>query len=216
MKFFLDTANIDEIKELVELGLVDGVTTNPSLVAKTGRSYRQVIEEVCELCDGPISAEVLANDFEGMLAEAREWHKVGKQVVVKVPLTSEGLKVVRACFKEGIKTNVTLCFSVIQAIAAAKAGASFISPFVGRLDDIGQDGMDLIHEIEEVYDHYDFDTEILVASVRSLDHVKEAALCGAHVATIPTKIFRQLLDHPLTKKGLEKFEEDSKRIPKAS
>jgi len=213
MKFFLDTAHIAEIREAKELGLLDGVTTNPSLVAKTGKPYASLVEEICQICPGPVSAEVLATDFDGMLKEAREWFKLAEQVVVKIPMTADGLKVVKICSEEGIKTNVTLCFSVLQALAAAKVGATYISPFVGRLDDLGYVGMDLIQEIKTVYDNYNFSTQILVASIRSLQHIQQSALYGAHVATIPMKVYEQMLHHSLTVKGLAKFVEDAKKIP---
>lgn len=213
MQFFVDTAHIDEIKEIAELGQLDGVTTNPSLVAQTGRDYESVIREICEICSGPISAEVLAIDYEGMMAEARKWHKVAEQIVVKVPLTLAGLKAVNQCHREGIRTNVTLCFSATQALAAAKAGATYISPFVGRLDDIGLDGMDLIREIKAIYSHYALSTQILVASIRSPNHITQAAMIGAECATIPPKVFKQIIQHPLTDKGLAQFLEDAKKIP---
>ncbi|MBL8604437.1 MAG: fructose-6-phosphate aldolase [Myxococcales bacterium] len=213
MKFFIDTADLAEIREAVDMGLIDGVTTNPSLVAKTGRKYRDVIEEICGLVDGPISAEVLSIDYEGMMKEARVWAKVHANVVVKLPLTLDGLKATRACTQAGIKTNVTLCFSANQALLAAKAGATFISPFVGRLDDISDDGMQLIEDIVNIYNNYHFDTEVLVASVRHPIHVHQAALLGADVCTIPFKVIAQLAKHPLTDAGLAKFVEDAKKIP---
>src|SRR3954453_547086 len=205
MKLFIDTASVAEIRECVEQGIIDGVTTNPSLVAKTGRKFRDVLAEICEVVKGPVSAEVVALDAPGMMKEAHELVKVAKNVVVKVPLTAEGLKAVRQCSDEGIKTNVTLCFSPIQALLAAKAGARYISPFVGRLDDIASTGMDLIRQIVTIYKNYGFATEVLVASVRSPVHLTEAALCGAHVATIPYSVIQQLVKHPLTDSGLKKF-----------
>lgn len=214
MKFFIDTADLKEIREAAQLGLIDGVTTNPSLVAKTGRKYVDVVREICEVVDGPISAEVLSVDHDGMLQEALAWHAVHPNVVVKLPLTLDGLKVTRACAKEGIATNVTLCFSPNQALLAAKAGATYISPFVGRLDDISEDGMDLISKIVTVYRNYDFDTEVLVASVRHPVHVSQAALLGADVCTIPFKVIEQLVKHPLTEAGLAKFIEDARKIPR--
>lgn len=214
MKFFIDTGDVAEIKQAHAMGLVDGVTTNPSLIAKTGRKYRDVVLEICELVDGPISAEVLDTTYDGMMAEAREWKKVHKNVVVKLPLTPDGLRGVRTCAKEGIKTNVTLCFSPSQALLAAKAGASYISPFIGRLDDISETGMELIDKIVTIYDNYGFDTEVLVASVRNPTHVVDAALLGAHICTIPFSVMVQLSKHPLTDVGLAKFVEDAKKIPR--
>lgn len=207
MKFFVDTADVDEIAELVDSGLLDGVTTNPSLVAKTGRDFFQVLEEICALVPGPVSAEVAATEADGMLAEAERLIKVADNVVIKVPLTWEGLKACRALSNDGVGVNVTLCFSAAQAILAAKAGASYVSPFVGRLDDIGHDGMALIGEIRQIYDNYagSLNTEILVASVRHPMHVVEAAKIGAEVVTVPPKILRQLVNHPLTDKGLAAF-----------
>ncbi|CAM2007507.1 fructose-6-phosphate aldolase [Acanthopleuribacter pedis] len=211
MKFFLDTAIVDEIKEGVALGLVDGVTTNPSLIAKSGRDHKEVVLEICELIDGPVSAEVIATDYEGMLAEARElaaWHE---QIVVKVPLTEAGLKTVSKLAPEGVRFNVTLCFSAAQALLAAKAGASFISPFVGRWDDIDSRGIDLIPDIVTIYENYGFATEVLVASVRSPLHVSEAAMVGAQIATVPFKILKQMFKHPLTDIGIERFLEDYRK-----
>ncbi|MBI5512755.1 MAG: fructose-6-phosphate aldolase [Deltaproteobacteria bacterium] len=214
MKFFIDTADLNEIREAARLGLIDGVTTNPSLVAKTGRKYLDVVREICEVVDGPISAEVLSTDYDGMMAEARAWAKVHRNVVVKLPLTLEGLRATRTCKQEGTRTNVTLCFSANQALLAAKAGASFISPFVGRLDDASEDGMNLIEDIVTIYKNYGFKTEVLVASVRHPVHVMQAALLGADVCTIPYKVIEQLAKHPLTDVGLAKFIEDSKKIPR--
>lgn len=214
MKFFIDTADLGEIRAAAAMGLIDGVTTNPSLVAKTGRKYLDVVREICELVDGPISAEVLATDYDGMMAEARDWAKVHKNIVVKVPLTMDGLRAVKTCAKEDIRTNVTLCFSPNQALLAAKAGATFISPFVGRLDDISEEGMNVIADIVSIYQNYDFDTEVLVASVRHPMHVQTAALMGADVCTIPFKVIEQLVKHPLTDLGLAKFVEDAKKIPR--
>lgn len=212
MKFFIDTGDIGEIKEAWAMGAIDGVTTNPSLLAKAGLPMRKAIEQICEVVDGPISAEVLATDTQGILSEGRELAKIHKNVVVKVPLIVDGLKAVRVFKSEGVKTNVTLCFSATQALLAAKAGASYISPFVGRLDDLSEDGMDLIQQIVTIYDNYDFDTEVLVASVRHPIHVVQAALMGAHVATIPFKVITQLAKHPMTDLGLAKFLEDAKKI----
>ncbi len=212
MKFFVDTADIGEIRELEATGLLDGVTTNPSLIQKSGRPMLDVIREICAVVPGPVSAEVTATDYDTMLAEGRKLAKLAKNVAVKVPLTPDGLKACRALSQEGTKINVTLCFSAAQALLAAKAGASFISPFVGRLDDIGQDGMELIADIVEIYDNYDsIDTEVLVASVRHPMHVIEAAKLGAHVATLPPPVLRQMFKHPLTDKGLDAFLADWKK-----
>ena len=206
MKFFIDTADINEIRDLAATGLVDGVTTNPSLVAKTGQSFLDVVKEICAVVPGPVSAEVTATDHKTMLAEGRKLAKLAKNVAVKVPLTPDGLKTCKALSDEGTKVNVTLCFSAAQAILAAKAGAAYISPFVGRLDDIGTDGMGLISDIVQIYDSYPaFTTEVLVASVRHPIHVIEAAKMGAHVATLPPGVLRQMFNHPLTDKGLAAF-----------
>jgi transaldolase len=214
MKFFIDTGDVGEIREAHAMGLVDGVTTNPSLVAKTGRKYRDVVVEICEIVNGPISAEVLTTTYDEMMAEAREWHKLHKNIVVKLPLIPEGLKAVRTCAQEGIKTNVTLCFSANQALLAAKAGAGYISPFIGRLDDISETGMELIEKIVTIYNNYNFETEVLVASVRNPTHVVDAAMLGADVCTIPFSVMVQLSKHPLTDVGLKKFIEDAQKIPK--
>jgi transaldolase len=205
MKFFLDTADVREIREGVALGLVDGVTTNPSLIAKTGRKVRELVEEICELTSGPVSVEVIATDADTMMKEARELAKIRQNVVVKVPLIPEGLKAVRRCSQENIATNVTLCFSPTQALLAAKAGASYISPFIGRLDDIHSPGMEVVRQTLQIYRNYGYKTEVLVASIRSPLHVIEAAVAGAHVATIPFNVMTQLAKHPLTDIGLEKF-----------
>ena len=207
MKFFVDTANIDEIRELADTGLLDGVTTNPSLIAKTGLNFLDVVAEICAVVEGPVSAEVAAMDFETMLAEGRKLAGIADNIAVKVPLTRDGLKACKVLSQAGTMVNVTLCFSVNQAILAAKAGAAFVSPFVGRLDDIGQDGMALIADIRQIYDNYstDFGTEILVASIRSPMHVVEAAKIGAEVCTLPPKVLHQLAGHPLTDKGLAAF-----------
>ena len=206
MKFFVDTADIDEIRDLAETGLVDGVTTNPSLVAKSGRDFKEVIADICKAVDGPVSAEVTATKADGMIEEGRELAKIAGNVAVKVPLTWDGLKACRALTQGGTQVNVTLCFSANQALLAAKAGATFISPFIGRLDDIGLDGMELIREIRVVYDNYDnLGTEILAASIRSPNHVKDSALAGADVATVPPSVLRGLVKHPLTDKGLDAF-----------
>jgi len=212
MKFFIDTANIEEIRKANELGMVDGVTTNPSLVAKEGREFRGLLKEICEIVDGPVSAEVVSLEAEGMIREARDLAEVADNIVVKVPLIEEGLKATKVLSGEGIKVNVTLCFSPVQALMAAKAGASFISPFVGRLDDISQVGMELVDQIVTIYDNYGFETEIIVASVRNPTHVLEAALMGADIATIPYKVIAQLIKHPLTDIGLEKFLADWKKL----
>jgi len=205
MKFFADTAEIAEIRELAETGLLDGVTTNPSLVQKAGRDFLEVVREICEVVSGPVSAEVVALDYEGMMREAEVLRKIAKNIAVKVPLTPAGLKACKALSSDGTMVNVTLCFSAAQALLAAKAGATFISPFVGRLDDIGQPGMELISDIRMIYDNYDFSTEILVASVRHPMHVVEAAKIGADVMTAPPKIIWQLFKHPLTDAGIQSF-----------
>ncbi len=205
MKFFIDTAEVSEIKALIPTGLVDGVTTNPSLVAKSGRDFREMIAEICALTPGPVSAEVTALETDQMLAEGRSLAKIARNVVVKLPLTLKGIAACKTLTGEGIRTNVTLCFSLNQALIAAKAGATYISPFIGRLDDVGQDGMELIREIRHVYDTYDFKTEILAASIRSPQHMREAAIAGADVATAPPGVIRALAHHPLTDKGLEAF-----------
>jgi len=205
MKFFIDTADVQEIRAAHDLGLVDGVTTNPSLIAKSGRDFREVITEIVSIVDGPISAEVIALDCAGMLREGRELAAIHKNIVIKVPLTEDGLKATRIFADEGIRTNVTLCFSPLQALLAAKAGASYVSPFVGRLDDVGHDGMDGIDQIRTIYDNYGYGTEIIVASVRSPLHVLNSALLGADIATIPFAVIRQLVKHPLTDVGIEKF-----------
>lgn len=214
MKFFIDTADVKEIKEAAAMGLVDGVTTNPSLVAKTGRKFREVLLEVCDIVKGPVSAEVVGVKYDDIMKEAHELAALRPNIVVKVPLIPEGLKAVRSLTDEGIKTNVTLCFSATQALLAAKAGATYISPFVGRLDDISTDGMQLISEILEIYDNYNFETEVLVASVRHPMHVHQAARMGAHVATCPLSVLLQLAKHPLTDIGLQKFLADAEKIPK--
>lgn len=206
MKFFIDTANLDEIREAAELGLIDGVTTNPSLIAKEGGvDFKKHIAAICELVQGDVSAEVTSLETEGMLREGREYARIAPNVVVKCPLTSDGLKATRRLTDEGTKVNVTLCFSAAQAILAAKAGAAYISPFLGRLDDVGQNGLSLLAEIIEIYDNYDWNTEVLAASIRHPIHVVEAARMGADVATMPFKVIEQLLKHPLTDKGLDQF-----------
>jgi len=209
MKFFIDTAEISEIKELNSYGLIDGVTTNPTLIAKSGRKFQEVIAEICAEVKGPVSAEVASADYEGMVREGDILSKIAKNVCIKLPLTLDGIKACRYFANKGIQTNVTLCFSPAQAILVAKAGATFVSPFVGRLDDIGQDGLNLIAEICEIYATYEsFNTQVLVASVRNPVHIVESAKLGAHVATIPAKVIKQLVQHPLTDKGLETFIKD--------
>jgi len=214
MKFFIDTANIQEIKKANEWGLVDGVTTNPSLVSKEGRGFKELVKEICSIVDGPISAEAMSLDADGMIKEAKELSKIHKNIVVKIPMTLEGLKAVKVVAKEGIKTNVTLVFSPTQALMAAKAGATYASPFVGRLDDISHNGMDLVSQILSIYENYDFATEVIVASVRHPLHVVDAALLGAHIATIPFKVIEQLSKHPLTDIGIERFLKDWEKVPK--
>lgn len=213
MQFFIDTADVREVKEAASMGLVDGVTTNPSLVAKTGRKFREVLLEICDIVSGPVSAEVVSTTCDGMMKEARELAALRPNIVVKIPLIPEGLKAVKACTDLGIKTNVTLCFSATQALLAAKAGATYISPFIGRLDDVSTDGMMLISDVLEIYDHYGFETQVLVASVRHPIHVLQAAKMGAHVATCPLAVLLQLTKHPLTDIGLARFLEDWKKVP---
>jgi transaldolase len=208
MKFFADTAEVKDIRELYELGLLDGITTNPSLIAKSGRNIKDVIKEICSIVPGPVSAEVASTTYDQMMAEADVLSKIADNVVVKLPLTLDGLRGVKTLTGRGIKVNVTLCFSANQALLAAKAGATYISPFVGRLDDIDIEGMDLIRDIRQIYDNYAFTTEILAASIRTPNHVTQAALAGADVATIPPAIIKKLADHPLTKSGLEQFVKD--------
>jgi len=211
MKFFIDTANVEEIKRGKALGMVDGVTTNPSLVAKEGREFKGLIREICDIVDGPVSAEVVSVDAEGMVKEAQTLAQIADNIVIKIPLIEEGLKAVTTLAQEGIKTNVTLCFSPVQALMAAKAGAAYISPFVGRLDDISHIGMDLVEQILTIYENYAFDTEVIVASIRNPIHVLDAALMGADIATIPFKVIQQLIKHPLTDIGLENFLSDWKK-----
>jgi len=212
MKFFIDTANIDEIRDAARLGILDGVTTNPSLVAKEGRKFEAVIAEICTIVDGPISAEVTALDYDGMMAQAHPLAKIHKNVTIKVPLTKDGLRACKALRGEGIHVNVTLCFSPSQALLAAKCGATFISPFVGRLDDVSQDGIELIGQIRAIYDNYGFTTQILAASIRHPMHVVDCALAGADVGTMPYKVMTQLYEHPLTDIGLKKFLEDWEKL----
>jgi transaldolase len=214
MKFFIDTANINEIKEANAMGMVDGVTTNPSLIAKEGRDFEEIIKEICEIVDGPISAEVVSTDTEGMLEEARKLSKIHKNIVIKIPMLVDGLKATRKLTEEGIKTNVTLAFSPLQALMAAKAGATYVSPFIGRLDDISQEGLLLVEQIVEIYSNYAFDTEIIVASIRNPLHVLESALMGADIATIPFNVLSKLAAHPLTDKGLKAFLDDWNKAKK--
>ncbi|WP_375685424.1 fructose-6-phosphate aldolase [Bartonella sp. TT110JLCBS] len=211
MKFFVDSANIEEIQELQNLSLVDGVTTNPSLILKSGRNILDVTKEICALVSGPVSAEVAATQFEDMMKEAAVLAKVADNICIKLPLTLNGLKACKALTKEGLKTNLTLCFSANQALLAAKAGATFVSPFIGRLDDCGNNGSELLHEIRTIYDNYNFETQILAASIRTVNHVKEAALSGADVATVPPTVLKALVKHPLTDKGLQIFLDDWKK-----
>lgn len=214
MKFFIDSANINEIREANDLGVIDGVTTNPSLVSKEGRDLKGVIQEICSIVDGPISAEVVALDFGGMVKEGKELAKIHPNVVVKIPMTTEGLKAIKKLSQEKIRVNTTLIFSPVQALLAAKAGASYVSPFVGRLDDIGHVGMDLIQQIVTIFNNYGFGTEVLVASVRNPVHIIDAAMMGAHVATIPYSVIMQLTKHPLTDAGIKKFMADWEKNPK--
>ncbi len=208
MEFFADTAIIDDIKELNGYGLLDGVTTNPSLIAKSGRDFKQTIAEICRIVPGPVSAEVAATDYEGMVTEGEHLAKIADNVTVKLPLTLPGLKACRHFTSNGIRTNVTLCFTANQALLAARAGATYVSPFLGRLDDLNLDGMELIRDIRQIYDNYGFETRILAASIRSANHVKEAALAGAETATMPPSVIRSLVAHPLTEKGLDQFVKD--------
>ncbi|GJQ49545.1 putative transaldolase [Candidatus Kuenenia stuttgartiensis] len=214
MKFFIDTADVKEIREAHDLGILDGVTTNPSLVAKTGRPFRETLEEICSIVKGPVSAEAVSLDTQGLVDEARELSKIAENIVVKIPLIKDGLKAVKILSEEGINTNVTLCFSANQALLAAKAGATYISPFVGRLDDIGHTGMDVIEDIRAIYDNYGFATEIIVASIRNPNHVRDAALMGADISTIPFNVFNLLVQHPLTDAGIKKFLADWEKVPK--
>ncbi len=215
MKFFIDTANPDEIRKAYEMGVIDGVTTNPTLISKENRDFPSLIEEICKIIQGlPISLEVISLKAEGMIEEARTLAKLGDNIVVKIPMTAEGLKAIKVLVSEGIKTNTTLVFSATQALLAAKAGTTYVSPFIGRLDDISQTGMDLIEQIVTIFENYGFDSEVIVASVRSPIHVLEAALIGADVATIPYKVIEQLVQHPLTDIGIERFLADWKKVPK--
>ena len=212
MKFFIDTANVEEIKTAYEYGLIDGVTTNPTLVARENRDFYELIKEICSIVDGPVSAEVISLDYDGMVKEARELAKIADNIAVKIPMTQDGLKAVKTLSQEGIMTNVTLVFSPLQALLAAKAGATFVSPFVGRLDDISHTGMELISQIVDIFKNYNFKTEIIVASVRNPLHVLEAAKMGAHIATIPFKVLMQFVKHPLTDIGIKRFLDDWKKL----
>ena len=214
MKFFLDTANVEEIREAMTMGMVDGITTNPTLIAKEGREFKEIIQEICDIVDGPISAEVISTDADGMIKEARDLAGIHDNIVVKIPMLVDGLKAVRQLASEGIKTNVTLIFSALQALMAAKAGATFVSPFVGRLDDLSQDGLVLVEQIVEIYSNYAFDTEIIVASVRNPLHVLDSALMGADIATIPFGVLKKLAAHPMTDKGLKAFLDDWEKAKK--
>lgn len=214
MKFFIDTANIDEIKDASSMGMVDGVTTNPSLIAKEDGKFEDIIKEICEVVDGPVSAEVISIDVDGMVKEARELAKISSNIVIKVPMTIDGIKATRILSEEGIKTNVTLVFSPLQALMAAKAGATYVSPFIGRLDDLSQDGMALIEQIVEIFDNYAFNTEIIVASIRNPLHVLDSAMLGADIATIPYSVLSKLAAHPLTDKGLKAFLSDWEKTKK--
>ena len=211
MKFFADTGDVAEIREMADMGLLDGVTTNPTLIAKTGRPFKDVIKEICTITEGPVSAEVAALDYAGMMKEAEVLRKIAKNVTIKVPLTIDGLKACRKLSSDGTMVNVTLCFSPNQALLAAKAGATFISPFIGRLDDIHLDGMDLIAEIRQIYDNYDYKTNILAASIRTANHIKQAAMIGADYVTAPPAVLKSLVKHPLTDKGIEMFLADWKK-----
>ena len=212
MKFFIDTANIDEIQKAKDMGVLDGVTTNPSLVSKEKRDFRELITQICRIVDGPVNAEVVSTDVKGILSEARDLAKIAPNIVVKVPLIAEGLKAVKVLSGEGIKTNVTLCFSPIQALLAAKVGAAYVSPFVGRLDDISQKGMEMVEQIVAIYTNYGYDTEVIVASVRNPIHVLDAALMGADIVTVPFPVMERFVAHPLTDIGLEKFLADWKKM----
>jgi len=212
MKFFIDTANLNEIKEAAALGILDGVTTNPSLVSKEGKDFRELLDEILKIVDGPISAEVISTEYDEIMKEARDLAQIHKNIVVKIPLIKEGLKAVKSLTEDGIKVNVTLCFSATQALLAAKAGATYISPFIGRLDDISSDGMTLIKDVVQIYKNYDYKTEVLVASIRHPMHLLEAAKLGADVATMPFAVINKLFNHPLTDAGLEKFLSDWKKL----
>ncbi|MDI3478027.1 MAG: transaldolase [Thermoanaerobacterium sp.] len=214
MKFFIDTANVDEIREANELGVICGVTTNPSLIAKEGRDFIEVVKEITTIVDGPISAEVVSEDHDGMVKEALDLAKIHKNIVIKIPMTAEGLKAVKILTEKGVKTNVTLIFSATQALLAARAGATYVSPFVGRLDDISTDGLQLVSDIVQIFDIYGIETEVIVASIRHPMHVLEAAKVGAHIATVPYKVIMQMIKHPLTDIGIERFLKDWETVPK--
>lgn len=214
MKFFIDTADVEEIKAALDMGVLDGVTTNPSLVARTGRRFDDVLEDICGLVSGPVSAEVVSLETDGMMEEARKLSEIAENIVVKLPTTEAGVRACKQCSEEGIKTNLTLCFSPTQALIVAKAGATYVSPFVGRLDDISEVGMELIERIVTIYNNYDFDTQVLVASVRNPVHVVESAMLGADVVTIPFGVITKLLKHPLTDIGVDKFLKDWEKVPK--
>ena len=214
MKIFLDTANLKELKDAASMGFLDGVTTNPTLVSKEGKKFDVAIREICEICRGPVSAECLSEKYDDLVAEGRRLAKLAPKVVVKIPLTADGLKATKTLSSEGTKINVTLCFSAVQAMFAAKAGASYISPFIGRLDDTGQEGMQIVRDICTIYKNYAYPTEVIVASIRHPLHVLDSARAGAHIGTMPYKVFEQLIRHPLTDIGLAKFLEDAKKIPK--
>ena len=216
MKFFLDTANVDDIREAASIGIVDGVTTNPSLLSKEqGKgTFKEILKEICSIVDGPVSGEVVSEDWEGMVKEGEELSKIAPNMVIKIPMTKEGMKAVKQLSKQGIPTNVTLIFNPAQALIAAKAGASFVSPFIGRLDDISHIGMDIIRDIVMIYENYDIETEVITASVRSPLHVVDAALAGSHVATVPFAVIEKLFKHPLTDAGIKKFLEDWKKVDK--
>lgn len=214
MKIFIDTANLEQIKEINSWGILDGVTTNPTLIAKEGCEFKSRVEDICKVVDGPISAEALSMDAEGMIKEARELSKMHKNIIVKIPMTDEGLKAVKVLSKEGVKTNVTLVFSPNQALLAAKAGATYASPFVGRLDDISHDGMDLVRDIVTIYKNYGYKTQVIAASIRHPVHVTEAALAGAHIATVPYDVLKKMIKHNLTDEGIQKFLKDWEKVPK--
>ena len=214
MKIFIDTANVEHIREMNSYGIVNGVTTNPTLIAKEGRNFAEVVKEICEIVDGPVSAEVISDKAEDMVPEAEELCKIHKNVIIKIPMTGEGMKATKLCKAKGIQTNVTLVFSPTQALIAAKAGATYVSPFVGRIDDISHYGMDIVDQILTIYENYGFDTQVIVASIRNPLHVLEAAMMGAHVATVPYKVLKQMLKHPLTDIGIERFLADYEKIPK--
>ncbi len=214
MKFFIDTANVDQIREAAKLGLLDGVTTNPTLLSREKGSFRETLKEICSLVPGPVSAEVVSLDADGMVKEGKDLVKIAENIIIKVPCTTEGIKAIGMFCEEGIQTNATLCFSANQGLLVAKAGATYVSPFVGRLDDVGQPGMDLVADLVDIYNNYSFATEIIVASIRSVQHVYESALLGADVATIPFKVISQLIKHPLTDKGIESFLADWEKVEK--